>query len=378
MLLLLIILLGKASGDNEHSASVAAFCAKSEDNEFIASFAAFWTRSRDNECGASLAAICIESHIPTMQSTPFMKFVMGKSSSLHPLMNANPSSGSSSSTVNPSEFQAAANASVHDSEQGLLALPTPEEERGKRPLVQLSFKKATDWLLSFNLKQKKRRIAALPDEVVVRRKLIEEYTALVLKDWTPSITGRQLQSGSSAEDKFLIVTHCLGNEATNTFMTRAVPSRAYIDWGETKLLSLEDAEGEISDPTWETGFWLPTEQKAYDYAQSTKPATAARMFLEMINFLVSCFGFEFIDIRRSSRLTGYASIRLGALGFPRKAAVFVDILIPKLEFAVSCTEIPKELRLVCGNMLVNFRICHSVMAWPITTQITKNKSHSYE
>lgn len=282
-----------------------------------------------------------------MDSNPFLKFVLGKTPSPHIFMNVPASSSSSSSAA---EYTVAVNQSVQESEQSLVAFQ--DEESAIAQKSTMTFKKANDWLTAWNLSSKRRRIAPKPDELKVRRKLTEEFVSMVLRNVTASITGRQLQQAAGKQEQFQIVSHCLGNKATNTLATRVQPYRAYSDWSESKVISLEDENGEVSDPLWELGGWPPSESMAYEFAQSTKSATSVRMFLEFINFITGCFGFDFPEIKSSGRLHGYASIRLGALGFLRKAAIFVDALIAKLEISISCQELPKELRVACGNMLI--------------------------
>ena len=287
-----------------------------------------------------------------MDSTPFMNFVLRKTKSLHATMGINPSVGSSSSNISVTETQVAINQAVEESEATMKFLSDKGKDDKDGP--RITVENAKEFLKKNLIKFKRHRaICALPEEVVVRRKLVQEYTSLVLRKPSASLVGTQLKDCADAEERLKVVNHCLGAKATNTLATRAVPARGYCEWADDEMMTkkFDEITDQCDDEDWSRGFWPPTEQQAYNYVQTTKSATAAKRFLETINFLVGMFGFEFGSIQRSTRIYGYAAIKMGTLGFLRKAAIFIDILICKMEIAVGLIHLPVDVRLNCGNNL---------------------------
>ena len=288
------------------------------------------------------------SLVAMFSDNPFMRFILGKTKSPHILMGLN----SSSSTATEEEIGLATQDAIVESEQCLKILEGRDEARSKRPLVQLDLAESTKFLNKWGLAKKQKKIAAVPDQDEIRRKLVQEYKALVLRVPGASNVGRQLEACRTSEERTMIVEHCLGAKATSTLMTRIIPQRAYLEFADHRMIELELDERELffRDQVWNDP-WPPCEDKSYQYALQTRSATAVRMFMEAINFMVGCFGFVMNDIRGSQRLHGFAAIKYGTLGFLRKAAVLLDAMIPRLEMGVTAEDLPPVVRNTCGGML---------------------------
>ena len=355
LLPLLIFFLASLSGatkDTECTARHSALCTPSAGTEHTASIAALCAKPvvKDTEQTASLAAVSATSQAP-MNSTPFMKFVLGETSSPHPLM----STSASSSDVN-----ASINAAIAESELGISVEEDLQQSR-KKAKYEIDADKARDFLKRYKFGHKPHRISSMPNAEVVRTLLIREYLALVLRVPDASNVGKQLQECYSGEERYSVVQHCVGNKATSTLTTRVVPIRAYSSFVDTVVAGM-DLDQYEHDPSLEYGGWPPNEIMAYRYVQQAKSLTAARSFLESIGFLIGTFGFNLFSVI-SERMRGFASIKIGQLGPIRKAAVAVDILIAKLEIIVCSTTFPPRIRLGAGNDLLKLMTRTRVSDW---------------
>ena len=182
---------------------------------------------------------------------------------------------------------------------------------------------------------------------------MQEYLGLVLKAWTASNVGKQLQDCYNTEERLNVIKHCVGPKSTNTLITRASPLRGYNAWVDSVMASIPTDFGFYDeDPEWKGGGWPPTESLSYKYVLSTKSASASRMFVESIGFLRGVFGFDFQDILSSQRIKGYAAIRMSGLGPIRKARAAPDDLLPKLEIMVCSKDMPAIKRIGAGNALI--------------------------
>ena len=273
----------------------------------------------------------------------FMNFVLGKQKSPHALMH---------NQQQAAVMARAMSASIVDSEAGILLIEQEARDARKRPL-QLSQAEADSHLKHAGIAKKRQRLNATPNEEKRRLKLTMEFLSLTLRDPASSLTGRQLEQCVDAEDRLLVVTHCLGMKKTNTMATRMSPIRVYLAWADVEMAEQElDDDGNPVDDEWQWGGWPPTENQAYKHVKGLKAATAAKMLLESFGFLQGALGFQFRHVFISTRIAGYASIRVGEMGPLRKAAIASDETLARLEILVCMPDISPQRRIVAGAQLI--------------------------
>ena len=285
----------------------------------------------------------------TMFGSNLMNFLMGKQNTPHQLMTAG-SEESKAATV------AIAHA-IDDSEASLRSMQTAESKQ-PQPLQLLGLEATSSHLKSLNIKIGKasKGISATSNEVLVRKRLTAECLSLVLRNWSMSTTGIQLQDTEDDIERLLVVEHCLGESRNNTVLTRLSPIRSYLRWCDQKMAVIE--VNEFGDPIkdedadWTCGGWPPTEKQAYEFCKSAKSESTAKSFIEALGFMQGKFGFDFMHVFASGRTLGVAAIRMGQLPPRRKARVASGHILPKLEVAVCSLDLPVELRIAAGAALV--------------------------
>jgi hypothetical protein len=293
-----------------------------------------------------------------MHGNSLMDFLTGKQGTLHPLM----STGAQQST--PARMSVAL--AIEESEADLLALDKADKVKQQKPLELIRLGSAASYLKNLGIGKvvkAHRGISATSNEVLVRKRLIAECLALVLRNWSNGITGYHqstaglhLEESVDEAERLLIIEHCLGQSRNNTVLTRLSPIRGYLKWCDQKFFTIElDEHGDPvreEDADWTLGGWPPSEKQAYEFCKVAESASTAKSFIEALGFMQGKFGFNFGQVFASSRILGLAAIRLGQLPPRRKARVASGHILPKLEVAVCSLDLPVELRVAAGAALV--------------------------
>ena len=80
--------------------------------------------------------------------------------------------------------------------------------------------------MNLKTKDKQRNIKSTAEELQVRARIVEEFMALILRNWQVSNTGRLLQECSDKQERLAIVEHSVGRAKTNILITRISQSAA--------------------------------------------------------------------------------------------------------------------------------------------------------
>lgn len=213
-------------------------------------------------------------------------------------------------------------------------------------------KEAHSFLGKPGFRKKGKKIATMQKLDDIRKRLIQWFLSLVLRSWSSSNVGKQLQDCYDGAERRSVIEHCLGGKQTLTLSTRLSPIRGYLCWLDQVMADIPgDFDYYMFDQQWGNRGFPLTEPQGYKYVLSTKSTTAAKRFIETMGFLRGVFGFDLTDILSSERIHGYACIRLGQIGAIRKARAAPDPVLPMLEILCCFKDAPVEERISAANSL---------------------------